>query len=763
MSHSEKRVLSGGITLALTLLAVPVFGDEPDTAWTGQAGTDWFEAANWTGSVPGSGELVHIDTDDPNPTEIEGAETADIGTLFVGFESEAGLSILDGGALVSTETWTAIEPGSVAVLVVAAGGEWSNHGGNMRLADEGSSTLSIEDGGKVSTGFVGMALNEGSTSTVVLSGENAEWSASSNFRIGTSGEGTLVIEDGATLSNNISWVESNSTGVQSTATIKGAGSHWDKSGPLLVGQWGTGTVEIVDGARVDSGFSSSIGGWADSEGHVHIEGAGSKWEISGSSTELIVGDEGYGTLIIEDGGELVHGDAATIGLVSGAEGSVTISGTGSSWAAGAELIIGDEGYGSLLVEGGGTMTHQTFVNVGGEFGGEGSVTVTGDGSTWNAGSTMNIGRFGTGTVVVEDGGEAYGGAARVPIGGGGSDGTLIVRGPGSRLELDEGITNSHLTLGWTGTGELLIENGGRVVNEDGRIAFGTGTTATATIDGPDSEWVNESGLQLRAGTATLNIQNGATVSVAGGGGTVTVAEESISDSAIHIGNGQLPGLIETATISGGDGDAELVFDHTSVSHYFTRDGAASGEEIELTGSLALVHAGPGTTILPGTHSHTGPSLVTGGTLRVTGEISSAVAVEGGGNLAGSGSTGAVEINNGGMLSPDPVAGSLEIDSSLVLHADSGTAFGLGEPGSVENSRVEVDGDLVLDGTLDIQMLEGFSEGTYTLMTYTGTLQDEGMVLGQMHGDAFLDTATPGEVRLVVEEVELQIFHDRFEG
>lgn len=762
MKLTGKRALPGGIAFVLALAVMPVSADEPDTAWTGTTNTDWFEAGNWTERVPETEDRVHIDTNDPNFTEVD-AGTEEIGDLFVGIENKGELAIREGGVLDSEETRTGIEPGSLGVIVVDSGGEWSTDGDQIWLADEGSSSLTIEDGGTIFSGFVSMALNEGSASTVVLSGENAEWNTFSNFRVGTSGEGTLIIEDGANLSNSTSWVESHTSEVQSTATVRGTGSHWDKSGSLRVAQQGSGTLEILDGGRVDTGWSGHIGERADSEGHVRIEGAGSKWEISGSNAELIVGDEGYGTLLIEDGGAMVNDEAARIGVESGGEGSVTISGAESSWTAGAELIVGDEGDGTLLVEEGGTMIHQDFVNVGGVFGGEGTVTVTGADSNWNAGGTMNIGRWGTGTVIVENGGEVYSGAARVPIGSSGSDGTLIVRDPGSILELDEGSPNSHLTLGWTGTGEMLIENGGRVVNEEGRIAFGLNTTSTATVDGWDSEWNNEASLTLRRGDAVLNIQNGATVSVAGGSGTVDVGEESEAEAVIHIGNGQLPGLIEAATISGGDGEAELVFDHTSGSHHFTQDGTPAGEEIELAGSLAVLHAGPGTTILPGSHSHAGPSVVTGGTLRITGEMSSPVTVDDGGNLAGSGSTGAAEILDGAMLSPDPDAGSLEIDSGLVLHADSTATFALGEPGSTENSRVDVDGDLVLDGTLDIRMLEEFSEGAYTLMTYTGTLQDEGIALGQMHGSASLDTSTPGEVQLVVDEVEYQIFSDRFEN
>lgn len=65
----------------------------------------------------------------------------------------------------------------------------------------------------------------------------------------------------------------------------------------------------------------------------------------------------------------------------------------------------------------------------------------------------------------------------------------------------------------------------------------------------------------------------------------------------------------------------------------------------------------------------------------------------------------------------------------------------------------VAGDLTLDGTLDVVAAEGFAPGTYTIMTYSGTLTDNGMAIGSKPADAHvtLDTSEAGVVKLVVAE------------
>ena len=72
------------------------------------------------------------------------------------------------------------------------------------------------------------------------------------------------------------------------------------------------------------GFLGNFPGW---QGTVTVSGAGSTWTNSGT---LVVGGLGTGTLTIQDGGTVTSGGGGSIGLAA-ATGTVTVTGPGSSW------------------------------------------------------------------------------------------------------------------------------------------------------------------------------------------------------------------------------------------------------------------------------------------------------------------------------------------------------------------------------------------------------------------------------------------------
>src|SRR5207249_4948353 len=73
------------------------------------------------------------------------------------------------------------------------------------------------------------------------------------------------------------------------------------------------------------------------------------------------------------------------------------------------------------------------------------------------------------------------------------------------------------------------------------------------------------------------------------------------------------------------------------------------------------------------------------------------------------------------------------------------------PPAASGDQIQVTGNLTLDGNLDITDTGGFGVGTYTLMTYTGTLTNNTLNLRTVPSGFFitLDTATSGQVNLVV--------------
>lgn len=150
-----------------------------------------------------------------------------------------------------------------------------------------------------------------------------------------------------------------------------------------------------------------------------------------------------------------------------------------------------------------------------------------------------------------------------------------------------------------------------------------------------------------------------------------------------------------------------------------RDGAA--------GTLAFAKAGRGKLTLTGASTHTGPTMVQGGTLQVDGSLAAASAVTvQKGTLGGTGTVaGPVTVQAGGSLAPGGSVGTL-ITGALTLQPGAVLEFELDTPAA--SDLVAVVGDLTLDGVLDITALEGFGAGQYTLLTYTGTLTDQGLEL-----------------------------------
>ncbi len=173
---------------------------------------------------------------------------------------------------------------------------------------------------------------------------------------------------------------------------------------------------------------------------------------------------------------------------------------------------------------------------------------------------------------------------------------------------------------------------------------------------------------------------------------------------------------------------------------YTFDGAAGS----LAGAMKLIKAGKGSLRVTGSHAFTGATTVWDGALRVDGTLSgSAVTVWGGvwggalakgltgGRLAGSGTVAQpVSLQYRGTLTPGSgmnAAGTLSLGAGLSAVDGSTLAFDLStDPAglTLANDRLAITGNLALSGTvaLVINPLSGqLSPGTYTLLTYTGSL------------------------------------------
>jgi len=178
----------------------------------------------------------------------------------------------------------------------------------------------------------------------------------------------------------------------------------------------------------------------------------------------------------------------------------------------------------------------------------------------------------------------------------------------------------------------------------------------------------------------------------------------------------------------------------------------------VSGSNSITKTGSGTMILTGTNTYGGGTIVSAGTLLVNntgggGTGPGAVSAAPGTTLGGHGILeGPVAITDGGVFSPGGGVGTLTISNNLTFSNASVLQYELG----TNSDLTVVSGNLMLDGVLNITDAGGFTNGTYTLFTYGGTLMTNGsagiLAIGAVPDTNMIytvDINSSGLVKLVV--------------
>ncbi len=350
------------------------------------------------------------------------------------------------------------------------------------------------------------------------SGHPDPWSVGAELDVGFSADGSLILDGNSQVTSAGGTLGFN-PGVVGTVSLTG-GSSWTNSQGLTVGVFGTGNLNILQGSHVQN-VQASLG-HIDGTADVHVEGTGSSWTSSG---QLVVGNGHQATLTVDDHASVVSGPT-WIGLNSGASGSVVIDGPGSSWTVLQSLSLGD-------VADGGSAT----------------LSLTGAGS------------------------RVYVGAAAA------NQGTQI---PTSQT--------AFIVSSTSGTAQLSIYAGNTIANAgNGYIGIGATEVGSATIDGPTSAWHNTGTMEIgRAGSATLTLANGGTISA---GGSLTIGSQGTLQ-----GNGTAAAAVTNAgTISGGTAASGTL----TVTGNFTQSatgkvvaellgtGAGQYDRVQISGTASL--------------------------------------------------------------------------------------------------------------------------------------------------------------------------------
>lgn len=266
-----------------------------------------------------------------------------------------------------------------------------------------------------------------------------------DLAVGDTSAGSLFIANGGWVENQSAFVGSGAGAGGSSVTVSGSNSRWINNGNLNVGHNSTGTLTITGGGAVTS--------------NVSIIGRG--LGASGSSV-----------------------------LVSGADGAGTVS----SWTNSGDLTIGNIGDASMTIEGGGRVSNVTGVIANGAGVAGSSVSVsgtsaTGSASTWSNSGNVFLGRTGTATLTIADGGKVevgnnLGGPGLIHLAFfAGSEGILNIGAQSGSAAAGAGTLEAAFMYLLDGAGTVNFNHTGSTVFSTELISIGTGTHALNHIAG----------------------------------------------------------------------------------------------------------------------------------------------------------------------------------------------------------------------------------------------------------------------------------------
>jgi autotransporter-associated beta strand protein len=284
-----------------------------------------------------------------------------------------------------------------------------------------------------------------------------------------------------------------------------------------------------------------------------------------------------------------------------------------------------------------------------------------------------------------------------------------VAGAGTFNVSGDATTAVSLNAGGNFSGVVNINDGALVAGATN--PWGTHLTAPSFNVAAGASLAFGSG-SAHAHIGALNLNGGSVTTVPGGtnsydgenfqlNGDVTVAGTTPStitrDVARTDANSGIA-LRGVRTFTVGDVTGSPVADLLVTTELENPDAGVIGT----AGPGGIIKAGAGTMSLSGTHSYTGPTTVSGGTLHLEAgssiAASSLLTVNPGGTLSGTGTAGAVALA-GGTLSPGASPGILTT-GSITTSSSSTVLMELGGlTAGAQYDQIQTSGTISLDGTL----------------------------------------------------------------
>jgi T5SS/PEP-CTERM-associated repeat protein len=576
------------------------------------------------------------------------------------------------------------DPGGSGTLVVSGAGAGATFGDLVDVGFGGTGVLTVANGGTLTAGDGAVALNIGDlqgntagTGSVAFQGGTGTLHGFTE--IGAFGAGTLALSSGASVTMNQSANTGNAaywsallgiaTGATGTLSI-GSQSSLTTGHGLGIGVQGHGEFDVSGTASILSPAGAvSIDAGTDAGGSGVINVAGGLLNDV-SSTGMIIGGSGSGTLNVSAGGTVLCGGSAgfgglILGDVSGSSGTLTVNGAGATLTVAGQLQDGSAGTGVLSIGAGGSVT--TGISSGelglviGANGGTGSASVAG--GHLSVTGQIGVGAISAGSLNLSAGATVTATStslSAMELGqNAGETGSVTVTGAGTSLTLTGGLTD-----GGSGTGHFALTGGAHATILSPTpntlpgltIAAFNGSSGSLTVDGTGT-MLSETGQLLigAAGSGALTVSGGATLSVATGAG------QTVPDALIGAGGGS---IASTATVTG------------------------SGSSLTVAGALIVGNTNHGTLqVLAGAHVTSNSLTVSNNSLS-----SGSLVVAGAGSLLSTNALAVGVARVRGAVSID--AGTVSVTGNASLHG----ALTLSDGGSLDATGiVQVAGNTTVSG------------------------------------------------------------------
>ena len=511
---------------------------------------------------------------------------------------------LSGGASVATQGPDGIQVGAFANgpfgnVSVSGLGSVINTARLTLGNDTGHATLTVQSAGQIlcdDASIAGTPFIAGGSSTTgsaTVTGASSLWSigTATAFNVGYLGTGSLTISNGGQVFASRSTIAT-MPGSNGTATITGNGSLLSQiGGDIYVGgsgdtsaSGGTGAFHVLSGGqakaallKVFSGATAEINNGSTTVPGMLISGDVPSHVGGGSLGDLTVGSTGLGRMEIRAGG------AATslrgyIGFGSGSEGSVLVTGSGTSqvslWQCTGSIWVGNGGNGTLEIRDGGFVASDNngYIAFGNNTTGYAIV------SAGNWGITQNLYVGGNG------GGPGGNGTLQIENSGAVSANTTTIYNTGG-LALG-GVANLYGATTFLGGSATMLSN----TSFASSFILGTGGIHIYTnyFDATFSGAISGAGALDKAGgftigPGTLSLTNANTY----GGGTTVTAGRLLANNISGSATGTGAVTVSNGAILGGTGTITGPVTVNSTSSLLGGGGAVASGALKIANNVTL--------------------------------------------------------------------------------------------------------------------------------------------------------------------------------